>query len=281
MPVANPAVSELPPVASASAGSRRARVLIIGNEKGGSGKSTVAMHLVVGFLRAGFKVGSLDLDVRQASLTRYLENRAAFAAGHGVPLPMPTHRRGPNPVAAADVAGQVGGLIGGSDIVIVDTPGRVDDVSMAIHVLADVIVTPVGESHLDLDLIGNLDRRQGRAVRPGPYAEFVWSVRQQRARAGLAPAEWFVCHNRRRQPETRVGREVARTLADLSSRFAFRLVPGFSERTIFQEMFPDGLTLLDLREAETGVGLTLSHVAARTEIRRLVDALSPAASVSP
>lgn len=268
----SPAVSAPSPVAVQA---RRARVLVVGNEKGGSGKSTVAVHLVVGFLRAGLKVGSLDLDVRQATLTRYLENRAAFAAGRNVLLPMPTHRRGPNPVSPADAASHVAALLDGHDLVIVDTPGRVDDVSMAIHALADVIVTPVGESHLDLDLIGNLDRRQGRAVKPGPYAEFVWSVRQQRARGGLPPAEWFVCHNRRRQPETRVGREVARTLTDLASRFAFKLVPGFSERTVFQEMFPDGLTLLDLREAETGVGLTLSHVAARAEIRRLVEALSP------
>jgi chromosome partitioning protein len=269
----SPAVSA--PPAAAAAG-RRARVLVIGNEKGGSGKSTVAMHLVVGFLRAGFTVGSLDLDVRQASLTRYLENRAAFAAGRNVALPMPTHRRGPNPVTPADAAAEVAALTQGHDLVIVDTPGRVDDVSMAVHVLADVIVTPVGESHLDLDLIGAINRRRDRAVKPGPYAEFVWSVRQQRARAGLPPPDWFVCHNRRRQPETRVGREVGRALADLASRFAFKLVPGFSERTIFQELFPDGLTLLDLREAETGVGLTMSHVAARAEIRRMVEALSPA-----
>jgi chromosome partitioning protein len=189
---------------------------------------------------------------------------------------MPTHRRGPNPVTPADAAAEVAALTQGHDLVIVDTPGRVDDVSMAVHVLADVIVTPVGESHLDLDLIGAINRRRDRAVKPGPYAEFVWSVRQQRARSGLPPPDWFVCHNRRRQPETRVGREVGRALADLASRFAFKLVPGFSERTIFQELFPDGLTLLDLREAETGVGLTMSHVAARAEIRRMVEALSPA-----
>jgi len=270
MLLANPADSTPPP---ADAERRRARVLVIGNEKGGSGKSTVAMHLIVGFLRAGHSVASLDLDVRQASLTRYLENRAAFAAGRGAALPMPTHRRGANPAVPDNIVAEVGRLAEGHDLLIIDTPGRVDDVSMAAHVLADVIVTPVGESPLDLDLIGNLDGRRGRAVRPGPYAEFVWSVRQRRARDGLAPAAWFVCHNRRRQPETRVGREVGRALADLARRFAFRLVPGFSERTIFQELFPDGLTLLDLREAETGVGLTLSHVAARTEIRRLVDAL--------
>jgi chromosome partitioning protein len=251
-------------------------VLVVGNEKGGSGKSTVAVHLIVGFLRAGLRVASLDLDVRQASLTRYLENRAAFTARRGVALPMPAHRRGDDPTAAADVAGLIRAQAAGHDILIVDTPGRVDDVAMAALALADTIVTPVGESHLDLDLIGSVDHHHGRAMRPGPYAEFVWTVRQERARAGRRPADWVVCANRHRAPETRVGREVARTLTDLSRRFAFRLVPGFSERTIFQELFPDGLTLLDLRESETGVGLTMSHVAARAEIRRLVDALSPA-----
>ena len=272
MHLATTTAPDLPP-APVDASRKAARILVIGNEKGGSGKSTVAMHLIVGFLRAGLKVASLDLDVRQASLTRYLENRAAFSTRRNVALPMPTHRRGDNPTLAADVAGLIRALAADHDILIVDTPGRVDDVSMAAHVLADTIVTPVGESHLDLDLIGHVDRHHGRAVRPGPYAEFVWTVRKERAQAGRKPTDWIVCANRHRAPETRVGREVARTLADLSRRFAFRLVSGFSERTIFQELFPDGLTLLDLRESETGVGLTMSHVAARAEIRRLVDAL--------
>lgn len=265
-------VPEASPSASESR-RRPARVLVVGNEKGGSGKSTVAVHLVVGFLRAGLKVASLDLDVRQASLSRYLENRAAFAVRSGADLPMPTHRRAADPTPAVAVSGLVQELAAGHDILIVDTPGRVDEVSMAAHVLADTIVTPVGESHLDLDLIGNVDRHEGRAVRPGPYAEFVWSVRKQRALIGGAPAKWIICHNRRRAPQTRVGREVEQTLTDMARRFAFRLVPGFSERTIFQELFPDGLTLLDLRESETGIGLTLSHVAARNEIRGLLDAL--------
>jgi len=269
------AIESSPGSPDAKAGHKRARILVVGNEKGGSGKSTTAMHLVVGFLRAGYRVASLDLDTRQGSLSRYLENRAASVAKLGEDLPMPAHLRGETPTRPAEVAGLVTGLLDGNDILIVDTPGRVDEVSMTAHALADAIVTPVGESHLDLDLIGHIDRAQGRAVRPGPYAEFIWKVRQQRAGQGLPPAQWFVCHTRRKVPETRVGREVSNALADLAKRFAFQLVPGFSERIIFQELFPEGLTLLDLREAKTGVGLTLSHIAARNEIRHLVTALEP------
>src|SRR5688572_26148163 len=68
------------------------RVIVFGNEKGGSGKSTLAMHVTVGLLRAGHKVGTIDVDSRQATLTRYLENRAMIAETKGYPLPLPEHR---------------------------------------------------------------------------------------------------------------------------------------------------------------------------------------------
>ena len=59
---------------------KRAQIIVLGNEKGGSGKSTAAMHLIIGLLRDGYRVGALDLDARQATLTHYLEARAEFAA---------------------------------------------------------------------------------------------------------------------------------------------------------------------------------------------------------
>ena len=50
------------------------------------------------------------------------------------------------------------------------------------------------------------------------------------------------------------------------------MAPGFSERVIFRELFPRGLTLLDLKD--TGVDqLNLSNIAARQELRDLVAAL--------
>ncbi|MBM3567050.1 MAG: hypothetical protein FJX42_13175, partial [Alphaproteobacteria bacterium] len=70
---------------------KRAHVIVLGNEKGGSGKSTTAMHVVVAALREGRKVASIDLDARQGTLTRYLANRRNFARAEGLDLPMPSH----------------------------------------------------------------------------------------------------------------------------------------------------------------------------------------------
>ena len=66
-----------------------ARLIVMGNEKGGSGKSTTAMHLITALVRAGHGVGALDLDLRQKSLFRYLDNRQDYMHRHGLILPMP------------------------------------------------------------------------------------------------------------------------------------------------------------------------------------------------
>ena len=74
------------------AGARRpAHVIVVGNEKGGSGKSTTAMHVAVALLKLGCSVATVDLDGRQLSLTRYVENRARWSRSSGVPLPVPAH----------------------------------------------------------------------------------------------------------------------------------------------------------------------------------------------
>jgi chromosome partitioning protein len=67
----------------------RAHVIVLGNEKGGSGKSTTAMHLLVALLRDGHSVGALDLDLRQQSFFRYLTNRDLYAKRIGSPLLAP------------------------------------------------------------------------------------------------------------------------------------------------------------------------------------------------
>jgi chromosome partitioning protein len=67
-------------------------------------------------------------------------------------------------------------------------------------------------------------------------------------------------------------RKVGSALEDLSRRIGFRVAPGFSERVIFRELFPRGITLLDLKD--TGVDqLNMSNIAARQELRDLILAL--------
>ncbi len=66
-------------------------VVVIGNQKGGSGKSTFAMHIIVALLKAGKRVASFDLDLDQLTLTRYLSNRWEWNQEHELKLELPDH----------------------------------------------------------------------------------------------------------------------------------------------------------------------------------------------
>src|ERR1700750_1111679 len=69
-----------------------AHVVVLGNEKGGSGKSTTALHIAVALMKAGQRVATIDLDCRQQSFTRYINNRAAWGRRTGLSLEIPVHR---------------------------------------------------------------------------------------------------------------------------------------------------------------------------------------------
>jgi len=67
--------------------------------------------------------------------------------------------------------------------------------------------------------------------------------------------------------------KMQRALEKLAKRIGFRISPGFNERVIFRELFPRGLTLLDLKDV--GVKqLNISNIAARQELRELVKTLN-------
>ena len=250
-----------------------ARVIVVGNEKGGSGKSTVAMHLIVALLVQGARVGSLDLDARQATLTRYLDHRRH--ANPGMRLALPKHMALPathDPVAdQAQLTDALGTLAERCDVVVIDTPGSDQPLSRAAHSYADLLVTPLNDSLIDLDPLARVDPARRQIGHPGPYSEMVWDARKQRALRRQKPTEWFVLRNRLSFLDARNKREMERLLAALAQRIGFRLVPGLSERVIYRELFLEGLTLLDLGGPRAS--LTLSQVAARQELRRLVEAL--------
>jgi len=246
------------------------RIYFVGNEKGGTGKATVAFNLVVGLLRAGMSVGCIDLDPSQATLARLVENRAAFAKRIDAALPAPEVEIADSP-EALDRA--LAALAGRREALVVDTAGRPDPAAQHAHSYADVLITPLNDSHVDLDLIGRLDPDTREAARPGVYAEMVWKQRVVRASAGRRPLSWIVMLNRVRQVDSRNSREVRGLLRSLSKRFAFDIAPGFGERTIFREMFPEGLGLMDLRQPGIDRPLSISRVAGRNEVRRLLDML--------
>ena len=269
---------------------RRPRTIVVGNEKGGSGKSTAAMHLIVGLLRAGRKVGSIDVDSRQATLTRYLDNRRATATGKGVDLPMPTHARvefsrarGTDGDAEerARFEAALGHLAATHDVVVVDTPGADTFLSRLAHSHADTIVTPMNDSFVDLDLLAKIEADTLKVVRPSLYAEMVWETKKQRMVRDGGTIDWIVMRNRLAAVEARNKRAVGQVLEQLARRIGFRLAPGFGDRVIFRELFLHGLTLLDLGDRKLGVALGLSHVAARQEVRDLLAAVGLQAEVAP
>ncbi|HWA49089.1 MAG TPA: division plane positioning ATPase MipZ [Dongiaceae bacterium] len=260
---------------------------MLGNEKGGSGKSTTAMHLVVALLHDGYDVGSVDCDARQGSFTRYVDNRRATAAEMLIPLPQSRHfpvdRSNADSAVAArqDEAQRLGAAmeqLKNCDFIVIDTPGSDTSLSRLAHTFADTLITPLNDSFLDLDLLGRIDHDGAKILKPSVYSEMVWEQRKQRAINRGRPIDWIVMRNRLSSLDAKNKRDIGKLLEQLGKRLGFRLAPGFTERVIFRELFPRGLTLLDLNRKDAkldlGIAWRMSHVAARQEVRDLVSALA-------
>lgn len=263
-------------------GDQVTHIIVVGNEKGGSGKSTTCMHVATALVRMGRSVGALDLDIRQASFGRYVENRRATNTREGLNLPCPDYRLLPEVDESSLPAGEnpfdyrlhqaVDELSKTSDFIIIDCPGSHTRLSQVAHSLADTLITPLNDSFIDFDLLARIDPETQRILGPSIYSEMVWSARQLRAKAGLKPIDWIVLRNRVGAQQMHNKRKVGSALEQLSKRIGFRVAPGFSERVIFRELFPRGLTLLDLKEVGTGA-LNISNIAARQELRELMKEL--------
>ncbi len=273
-PAVNPSVMQAQSVREPG----RAHVLVIGNEKGGSGKSTTAMHIIVSLLGDGGRVATIDLDARQGTLTRYIENRAAHNKRKGLDLPMPMHAA---VLASGDPADEKARFetalepaVLGADYVVIDTPGSDTHLSRLAHTWADTLLTPLNDSFIDLDLLARIDPDTLKIVRPSIYAEAVWKQRQIRSMQGARPVDWIVMRNRLSSLAARNKRDMGSVIEALAKRIGFRVAAGLSERVIYKELFLNGLTLLDLKRGGAGPSLTMSHVAARQEVRDLVAALN-------
>ncbi|MBV0910954.1 division plane positioning ATPase MipZ [Anianabacter salinae] len=260
-----------------------AHIIVVGNEKGGAGKSTMAMHVATALARLGHKTGVIDLDLRQRTTARYLENRAAHAAKYGLDLASPVSQDLPEVDKAVLSEGEnlfdrrlsmaVAALEQGCEFILLDCPGSHTRLSQVAHSLADTLITPLNDSFVDFDMLARTDADGEVITGPSVYAEMVWSARQLRAQAGLKPIDWIVLRNRLGAQQMINKKKMGEALEKLAKRIGFRTAPGFSERVIFRELFPRGLTLLDLKDV--GVQqLNISNVAARQELRELMIALA-------
>jgi chromosome partitioning protein len=258
----------------------RAHIIVFGNEKGGSGKTTAAMHVAVALARSGKMVGAIDLDVRQRSLSRQLQNRANWRERGGKDMAMPQFCAFQRSSAASlDRAAEeeassfsdlLEKILPEFEFIIIDTPGSDTQLSRVAHAAADTLVTPLNDSFVDFDLLASVDPVTFSVDKPSVYSDFVWECRKKRLLARKPALDWVVMRNRIGATEARNKRRVSSALDALARRIGFRVSPGFGERVIYRELFPMGLTMLDLPQPQLGISLSMSHVAARQEVRALV-----------
>jgi chromosome partitioning protein len=243
--------------------------IVFANEKGGTGKSTTAVHTAVALAASGHRVGALDLDGRQRTLTRYLENRDATMRRLEVELPQATYEVLEN-ATEEGLNEAIARLAGESDVIVIDTPGRDDALARAAILKADTLVTPMNDSFVDLDLIGQVHPENYKITRPSFYAELIWNSRTARAKQTGKSVDWVVLRNRLQHIESHNLKRVGEALNELARRVGFRVIPGLGERVIYRELFPKGLTLLDMKQiSDVGLG----HITARQELREMISGL--------
>jgi len=254
-----------------------AHIIVIGNEKGGSGKSTTAMHVAVGLMRSGARVAAIDLDIRQQSFSRYIENRRAFVVREAIDLPMPDHHRvaaGAPDVERAWLETLINDIRLETDAIVIDTPGSDTLLGRVSHAFADTLITPLNDSLIDMDVLAKMDPATGAVLGPGRYAEMVWDQKKVRAARRQRATDWIVMRNRLSHLDAGNKRVMESLIAELATRIGFRHLPGFGERVVYRELFLKGLTMMDLRDVPGAGELTMSQVAARQEVRALIDTIN-------
>lgn len=264
----------------------KATVIVTGNEKGGSGKSTTCMHIITGLLNAGKRVATFDLDARQGSLTRYIENRKNFFKKFETRLLISTHV----PILFDTIASDdhklrehlrqnfehsMQKLSRTHDFIVIDTPGTDNYLSRLGHSYADILVTPINDSFIDLDVLARIDPEDLSIIEHSHYTKMVLEQKEAKKKRYTSSDrfDWIVMRNRLGQMRSSNREVVEQSLQKLSKHIGFELFNGLSERVIYRELFLNGLTLLDIRETDNFT-LSSSHSAAKDELRNLFERLN-------
>lgn len=259
----------------------RARIVVVGNEKGGAGKSTLAALIAISMLYRGQRVAVLDLDLRQQSLSRLLANRRRWLPAAGVDAPMPLeYKLVDDPATIADDPAMALRLfeeaidmaMSDADLVVIDTPGGDTPVSRAAHLQADLIVTPMNDSFVDFDVLGQMDPVNLRLLRTSHYAQAIIEARAVRAQHNRS-LDWVVMRNRLAGADTHNRERLGHALETLAHEIGFRIGPSMRERVGYREMFPFGLTLADVNPRLRPDNVSSPKLAAREEVNAMLAAL--------
>src|SRR5216683_3160657 len=258
-------------------------VIVAGNEKGGSGKTTVAMHIVVALMKAGQRVATIDLDSRQKSLTHYIANRGAWAKRtHGM-LELPVHfsvaraegtKVGENEAAEFADFDRVITAVQHCHFLVIDTPPHDSYLMRLAHSIADTLVSPLNDSFIDLDVLAGVDPVTFRVTESSHYAEMVRETRRHRRASDGTEIDWVVVQNRVTRPKSPNNRRVTAALTELAGRVGFRPITGLGERTVYRDLFSRGLTAMDgSRAIQPDLDRSRSRTTARLEVEALLQSL--------
>lgn len=262
--------------------SNNSYVIVVGNEKGGSGKSTLSIHLAIAYLYAGYKVATIDLDGRQGTLTHYIENRIRYANDNHIKLPMPEHlvvtpSQFSNKRSSAEdeeqLDAEIQDLKKEYDIIIIDTPGTFSHLSNAGHKNADILITPVNDSLVDIDVIANIDPYTKKIISESQYTNNIRDIQKKRKELGKQDLRWIVLRNRISHIDAKNKREIDAILKLLQTEIGFTYISGIGERVVYREMFLKGLTILDLMEIGKDE-ISLSHIAAKNELLTVLNTIN-------
>ncbi len=221
-------------------------IIVVGGIKGGTGKSTIAFHLATHAFLSGKKIMTYDCDYPQFSFSRYYENRKKNKTVKTWEEHYPIKDISNMPEMKNDV------------INIIDTPGRYDENILNIHKKADIIITPINDSFMDIDTVMKIE--QERWTQPGQYYQVIFENKKN-----MKESLWLVVRNRSSNVNSKHKKLVEEKLNDLAKRLNFTVMKGLKERNIFRELFSHGLTVLDIESNK----MAISHLAAKMEIKTI------------
>ncbi|QAY96143.1 ATPase [Methylovirgula ligni] len=263
---------------------RSAHVIVVANEKGGTGKSTLSIHISVALLKAGFRVATIDLDTRQQTLTRFFENRASWAVNAPWNVELPRHHaldRGNSDNVRDNETWEFGAFATAIseveheyEFVVIDTPASDSYLMRLAHSLADTLVSPVNDSFIDVDVFSRVHHDRTQRGQVAQYADLVLEARRKRKMVDQGIIDWIIVRNRMSSTQSNNAKQIAASLSRLASQLKFRPANGLHDRVIFRELFPIGLTALDpIEEAMRSNSLSTSQLAARREVEELIATL--------
>ena len=259
--------------------SKKSHIIVISNEKGGTGKSTISMHLAIKLLNEGFSVATIDLDGRQGTLSKYIENREKFCQAKNVTLKTPSHHRfAPSEdviTSQYEILSKIKELSLQFDAIIIDTPGTKNYLFDIAHLHADTLITPISDSLIDLNVMADIDFGNEKIRKPGHYASFVWETKKQLAAQGKPYLNWIVVGNKISSFNSNNKKIVFQYLEQISKLYGFRFLDGLKDRVIYKELFLEGLTVLDMKNDVLKHKMNMSHVAAKREVRSLAEFICP------